>query len=99
MAKQNNSPKRNSAAHLSAAITDTIAAVARSVAQTAVDVLPLAGRGDSKWIDGLASAELPKHLHSHLPSLYRVKYCEGAKDKAPMIMEGTILGRGKELSG
>src|SRR5207244_2059798 len=68
-------------------------AVVIATAITAAAAHPLRGCGKRNLIDGHGSWELARALQLNLPNRGTVRICEGWKDNAPRIPEGTILGR------
>jgi fructose-1,6-bisphosphatase II / sedoheptulose-1,7-bisphosphatase len=71
----------------------TIRRVALALARTACAVYPLEGCGDQERVDRAGSAALGRWLNQFLPRLRCVvRLCEGRKDKAPWLPEGSVYG-------
>jgi fructose-1,6-bisphosphatase/sedoheptulose 1,7-bisphosphatase-like protein len=66
-----------------------------AAAWTAVTQAALKGCGQSVLIDGKGSFDLWYYIFQELPGRsFKVVLCEGKKDRAPAIPEGSIIGRG-----
>lgn len=71
----------------------TIRGLGLAVARTACAVFPFAGCGDGNHIDRVGSETLAESLDRFLTNLRCVtRTCEGKKDKAPLLPEGTVCG-------
>jgi fructose-1,6-bisphosphatase II len=70
--------------------------LALAVARTACAVLPLAGCGDGNRIDHIASETLAQALNDFSEFRCVTRLCEGKKDEAPWLPEGTVHGSRRE---
>jgi fructose-1,6-bisphosphatase/sedoheptulose 1,7-bisphosphatase-like protein len=71
----------------------TVAKLSLAVARTACAVFPFAGCGNSDLIDQIGSETLGDSLDKFFPSLRCVtRLCEGKKDCAPSLIEGSCYG-------
>ncbi len=66
--------------------------IAAATQDTARVLMPLSAKGDKFKADELAVQNLRQQLDT-LPYSFRVVVGEGAKDKAPQLYEGEVLGR------
>src|SRR5436305_1641799 len=68
-----------------------------AAAWTAASQVSLKGCGQSVLVDGKGSFDLWYYIDQQLPGFrFKVVLCEGKKDRAPLIPEGSIIGRGSD---